>query len=69
MAKSKGYDFKEAEPRIIQLWQDKKIFKFDSNDTSKEIFSFDTPPPTVSGVLHMGHAFGDAQQDFIARYK
>ena len=68
MAK-KTYDPKEAEPRIIQLWQDKKIFKFNSNDTSKEIFSFDTPPPTVSGKLHMGHAFGDAQQDFIARYK
>jgi len=69
MAKSKGYDFKEAEPKIIKLWEDKKIFKFDSDDTSKEIFSFDTPPPTVSGVLHMGHAFGDSQQDFIARYK
>lgn len=69
MVKSKGYDFEEAELRIIQLWQDKKIFKFDSSDTTKEIFSFDTPPPTVSGVLHMGHAFGDAQQDFIARYK
>lgn len=66
---AKGYDFKEAEPRIIKFWQDKKIYKFNSNDISKEIFSFDTPPPTVSGRLHMGHAFGDAQQDFMARYK
>ncbi|MBT6690219.1 valine--tRNA ligase [archaeon] len=68
MAK-KGYDFKEAEPRLMQLWQDKKIYKFDSDDTTTKIFSFDTPPPTVSGALHMGHAFGDAQQDFIARFK
>ncbi|NPE26963.1 valine--tRNA ligase [Methanococcoides sp. SA1] len=67
MAK-KGYDFSEAEPRIIQLWQEKKIFKFDTTST-KPIFSFDTPPPTVSGALHMGHAFGDSQQDFIARFK
>ncbi len=66
---AKGYDFKETEPRIIQFWDDEKIYKFDSNDTIKSIFSFDTPPPTVSGTLHMGHAFGDAQQDFIARYK
>jgi valyl-tRNA synthetase len=69
MAKQKGYDFKEAEPKIIKFWQDNKIYKFDSSDTSKKIFSFDTPPPTVSGALHMGHAFGDSQQDFIARYK
>ncbi|MFH0808195.1 MAG: valine--tRNA ligase [archaeon] len=69
MAKQKGYDFKESEPKIIQFWQDNKTYKFDSDNIKKEIFSFDTPPPTVSGELHMGHAFGDAQQDFIARYK
>ena len=69
MAKQKPYNFKETEPRIIQFWQDKEVYKFDSSNTTKPIFSFDTPPPTVSGTLHMGHAFGDAQQDFIARYK
>ncbi len=53
----------------MQLWEKEKIFKFDTNDTKKEVFSLDTPPPTVSGRLHMGHVFGDAQQDFIARYK
>lgn len=68
MAKQKGYDFSEAEPRIIKLWEEKEIYKFDTTST-KPIFSFDTPPPTVSGALHMGHAFGDSQQDFIARYK
>ena len=67
--KKKGYDFSEVEPKIIQLWEKEKIFKFDTNNTKKEIFSLDTPPPTVSGRLHMGHVFGDAQQDFIARYK
>lgn len=66
---AKGYDFSEAEPRIIKFWDENQIYKFDSEDATKEIFSFDTPPPTVSGTLHMGHAFGDSQQDFIARYK
>ena len=67
--KKKGYDFAEVEPRIMKFWEDEKIFKFDANDTKREIFSLDIPPPTISGRLHMGHVFGDAQQDFIARYK
>ncbi|MCK5107519.1 MAG: valine--tRNA ligase [Nanoarchaeota archaeon] len=67
--KKKGYDFTEVEPRIMQFWEKEKIFKFNTTNTEKEIFSFDTPPPTISGRLHMGHVFGDAQQDFIARYK
>jgi len=44
------------------------MYKFDVN-TKKEIFSFDTPPPTVSGRLHIGHALGDSHQDFFARFK
>jgi len=67
--KKKGYDFSEVEPRVQKLWEKENIYKFDTNDTKKEIFSLDIPPPTISGRLHMGHAFGDSQQDFIARYK
>jgi valyl-tRNA synthetase len=66
--KKKNYDFKEAEPRILKFWENNQTFKFDTT-SEKPIFSFDTPPPTVSGALHMGHAFGDSQQDFIARFK
>ena len=65
----KGYDFAEIEPRIQKFWDKEGTFEFDTNDTKKEIFSMDTPPPTISGKLHMGHVFGDSQQDFIARYK
>ncbi|MGC8479356.1 MAG: valine--tRNA ligase [Candidatus Micrarchaeia archaeon] len=61
------YDHKEAEPRIRKLWSDKKIFAF--KDTNKKIFAIDTPPPTVSGLLHVGHVFSYSQADFIARYK
>ena len=53
----------------LKYWEDKKTFRFDTEDTKREIYSIDTPPPTVSGKMHMGHAFGNSQQDFIARYK
>ncbi|MBL4840012.1 MAG: class I tRNA ligase family protein, partial [Thalassospira sp.] len=49
-------------------WQDQKIYKFNPN-TKKKIYSIDTPPPTVSGDMHIGHAFSYAQEDFFARYK
>jgi valyl-tRNA synthetase len=63
------YNPEEIEIKWMNYWVDKKIFKFDENNFEKEIFSIDTPPPTVSGKLHIGHAFGNSQQDFIARYK
>ncbi len=62
-----SYNFKEVEKRIISFWEKEKIFKF--RDSKKKIFSVDTPPPTVSGKMHIGHAFSYAQQDFIIRYK
>src|SRR5210317_922479 len=65
----KQYDPQVVEPKWQKYWEEKGTFKFDAEDTKKEIFSIDTPPPTVSGKMHMGHAFGNSQQDFIARYK
>ena len=62
------YDPKEAEPRLQKFWEDEKIYKVNEN-TEKKIYSIDTPPPTVSGKMHLGHAFSFSQQDFIARYK
>jgi valyl-tRNA synthetase len=63
------YDSKESEPKWQKFWEENKINSFDPEDTTREIYSIDTPPPTVSGKMHMGHAFGNSQQDFIARYK
>ncbi len=42
-------------------------YKFDPSDPN--IFSIDTPPPTVSGHLHMGHVFSYCHADFIARFQ
>jgi len=63
------YDPKEEEPRLQKFWEDDRINAFDPDNTEKPLFSIDTPPPTVSGKMHMGHAFSNSQQDFIARYK
>ena len=60
--------FKETEEKIRKFWESEKIYKFDLK-SKKNIYSIDTPPPTVSGKMHMGHAFSYSQQDFIARYK
>lgn len=70
MAKlEKKYSFLEAEKKWQKYWQDNDIFKFDWNDTKREnIYSIDTPPPHVSGALHMGHVFGYTQMDVIARF-
>jgi valyl-tRNA synthetase len=67
MGKGK-FNFKETEEKWAKYWEEEKIYKFDS-DSDKKIFSVDTPPPTISGRLHMGHFFGDSQQDFFVRYK
>ena len=61
-------DFKETEKKILKFWESNKIYKFSGNSKGK-IYSIDTPPPTVSGKMHIGHAFSYSQEDFIARFK
>jgi len=61
------YNHKETEEKIKKFWEQKKIYKFDPS--KKQSYSIDTPPPTVSGEMHIGHAFSYAQQDFIARFR
>ena len=64
----KYYDSKKSEKKWQEYWIKNKIYKFDQYSKAK-IFSIDTPPPTVSGNMHLGHAFSYAQQDMIVRYK
>jgi len=63
----KRYDPKEEELKWQLFWEQNETYKFD-RDSDKEIFSIDTPPPTVSGKMHMGHAFMYSQMDFIGRF-
>jgi len=62
------YDPQTREPILQKFWEKEQIYRFDK-DSRKPVFSIDTPPPTVSGKIHLGHAFSYAQADFIARYK
>lgn len=62
------FDHKEAEPRLAKFWEEYGIYKFDGK-SKKEIYSIDTPPPTMSGLIHIGHIFSYSQADFVARYK
>lgn len=63
----KRYDHMSSEQRARQLWNEHKTYAVDTN--ADNVFSIDTPPPTVSGKLHIGHIFSYTQQDIIARYK
>lgn len=64
---SSNYNYPESEKKWKEFWESKQIYKFKKLKNS--VFSIDTPPPTVSGKMHIGHAFSYSQQDFIARYK
>ena len=50
-------------------WVQEKTFSFDKNIDREQVFSIDTPPPTVSGALHVGHVFSYTHTDLIARFQ
>ncbi len=57
------------EARWAQSWEEQGTYRFDRSRTREQVFSIDTPPPTVSGSLHVGHVFSYTHTDCIARYK
>lgn len=64
----KHYEHQEIEKQMQALWNDLGIYKYQSDSTAP-LYSIDTPPPTVSGSLHIGHIFSYTQAEMIARYK
>ncbi len=53
----------------LARWDDEATYLFNRSATRDEVYSIDTPPPTVSGSLHMGHVFSYTHADLIARYR
>jgi len=64
----KKYNFQKAEDELMRFWEQEEIYKY-QNGKDKKVFSIDTPPPTVSGKLHIGHVFSYTQAEMIARFK
>ena len=56
------------EPRWEQQWQADGTYRFDRSRERADVYSIDTPPPTVSGSLHVGHVFSFTHTDTMARY-
>jgi valyl-tRNA synthetase len=50
-------------------WEEQGTYRFDRRATRDEVFSIDTPPPTVSGSLHVGHVFSYTHTDTVARFQ
>ncbi|MDD7384379.1 MAG: valine--tRNA ligase [Actinomycetaceae bacterium] len=57
------------ETRWGKLWNDEGTYAFDRTAQRQAVYSIDTPPPTVSGSLHIGHVFSYTHTDTIARYQ
>ncbi|GAB3677175.1 valine--tRNA ligase [Angustibacter aerolatus] len=57
------------EDRWVGVWRDQGTYVFDRTAERAQVFSIDTPPPTVSGSLHVGHVFSYTHTDLVARYQ
>ncbi len=61
------YNSQASEEKLLKAWESQQTYSPTNNPGP--LFSIDTPPPTVSGSLHIGHIFSYTQTDIIARYK
>ena len=61
------YDADDVEQKWREKWIENGTYEYNSEDG--EVFSIDTPPPTVSGSLHFGHTYGNTLTDFMARFQ
>ncbi len=63
-----NYNFTESEKKWQDFWQTSQVYRWQKEEPRISSFVIDTPPPTVSGQLHIGHVYSYTQTDFIARF-
>lgn len=70
MAMEKTFNAAEAESRLYKAWEEAGCFKAGANaKPGASTYCIMIPPPNVTGVLHMGHAFNNTLQDILIRWK
>ncbi len=71
MELDKAYDHNQVEDKIYKQWEDSGYFNPDNlpDAQMREPFTISLPPPNVTGILHLGHAFEDTIQDAVIRYQ
>ncbi|MFF8814242.1 valine--tRNA ligase [Streptomyces pactum] len=57
------------EAKWSQFWSEAEVYRFGRPGSRDAVFSIDTPPPTVSGSLHVGHVFSYTHTDVVARFQ
>jgi valyl-tRNA synthetase len=57
------------EEKWARRWQEEQTYAFDRSKDRADVYAIDTPPPTVSGELHMGHVFSYTHTDTVARFQ
>ncbi len=63
------YDTAAIEKKWQEFWLENKTYAWNPEVAREDSYVIDTPPPTVSGTLHMGHVYSYTQADFIARFQ
>ncbi|MEW6730969.1 MAG: valine--tRNA ligase [Acidobacteriota bacterium] len=65
----KHFEATRLELQWDRQWEEWGIYRYDESKSREETFVVDTPPPTVSGSLHIGHVFSYTQTDVVVRYQ
>ncbi len=68
MSKTTQKPFLDRDKNLFEQWEKEGIYTYQQR-SSKSSFVIDTPPPTISGTLHIGHVFSYTQTDIIARFQ
>nr|WP_224828774.1 valine--tRNA ligase [Saliphagus infecundisoli] len=63
------YNPTEVEAKWQERWVEAETYAYEGAADPNTAYAIDTPPPTVSGSLHMGHLYGHTLQDFAARFQ